>query len=48
MKALLRVATVKVNEKTTLPTNIEELSVKDYSELLSLQPSRKECEQETS
>lgn len=46
LKALLMQATLKISEKTTLPTNVEELTVSDYNEMLSLEPSRMEYEQE--
>ena len=58
-KALLKLATMKVNDRATIPTNVEgncplkywcwyvllcfmiELSVSDFAELLSTEPSKK-------
>lgn len=46
LKAFLKISALKVNEKITLPPDVEELSVGDYAELLGSEPSRKEYQKE--
>ncbi|XP_064400000.1 GRIP and coiled-coil domain-containing protein 1-like [Halichondria panicea] len=48
LKALLKLATVRINDGAVLPANMEELSLNDYSDMLSSQPSGKEYKQELS
>jgi hypothetical protein len=48
LKTLLKIATSRITEKTTVPANLEEMTVGEYRDLLGKEMSGKEYQQELS
>ena len=46
LQTFLKIATLKINERASLPSNLEELSAGDYAELLASEPSRRDYQLE--
>ena len=42
----MKIATLKINERASLPADLEELSAGDYAELLASEPSRRDYQLE--